>query len=154
MVGSCYRLGWCKHVLCMAVVSGVASTESQEAYVEDRDAILSTVHDYWDGWFEGDAARMERALHPDLAKTGIGIDASGVLVTESMTAQDMVGWTRNGDGIREKPADAAFDVTINDSYHEIATVTVQSAIYREYLHLVRTPHGWKVLSALYMRVRE
>jgi hypothetical protein len=78
---------------------------------------------------------MERALHPDLAKTGIGIDASGVLVTESMTAQDMVGWTRNGNGIREKPADAAFDVTINDSYHEIATVTVQSAIYREYLNL-------------------
>ncbi len=71
-----------------------------------------------------------------------------------MTAQDMIGWTRDGNGIREKPADAAFDVTIDDAYREIASVTVHSAIYREYLHLVRTLHGWKILSALYMRVRE
>jgi hypothetical protein len=58
-----------------------------------------------------------------------------------MTAQDMIGWTRDGNGIREKPADAALDVTIDDAYREIASVTVHSAIYREYLHLVRTLHG-------------
>jgi hypothetical protein len=74
--------------------------------------------------------------------------------TESMTAQDMIGWTSDGNGIREKPADAALDVTIDDAYREIASVTVHNAIYREYLHLVRTLHGWKILSALYMRVRE
>ena len=91
---------------------------------------------------------------PALAKTGIGIDASGLLITESMTAEDMIGWTRGGAGIAEKPADSAFEVTINDTYHAIATVTVQSGIYREYLHLVKTPLGWKILNALYMRVRE
>jgi len=146
--------GWLTDQWRRGIVSAATLTESQEAYVEDKDVIITTVNDYWEGWFEGDAERMDRALHPALAKTGIGIDASGLLITESMTAEDMIGWTRGGAGIAEKPADSAFEVTINDTYHAIATVTVQSGIYREYLHLVKTALGWKILNALYMRVRE
>ena len=122
--------------------------------MDDRDAIVSAVNDYWEGWFAGDAGRMRRALHPALTKVGIRVDASGQPNTVSMTAPDMIGWTDAGDGVAERPADMAFDVAIDDVYQEIATVTVRSAIYREYLHLVRTLHGWKILSALYMRVRE
>ena len=128
--------------------------ESQGAHVDDAEAITATVKDYWEGWFDGDVARMDRALHPALAKTGVSVDASGLQVTRSMTAEDMIGWTRDGDGVAEKPADFAFDVTINDMYHQIATVTVHSKIYREYLCLGKTPHGWRILNALYMRVRE
>jgi hypothetical protein len=121
--------------------------------MDDEDAIVATVKDYWDGWFDGDAERMERALHPALAKTGVRVDASGLPITAAMTAEDMIGWTRDGDGVAEKPADPASEITINDIYHQIATVTVRSGIYREYLHLVKTPDGWKILNALYMRVR-
>ena len=32
--------------------------------VTDEDLIAATVLDYFEGWFEGDAARMDRALHP------------------------------------------------------------------------------------------
>ncbi len=31
-------------------------------------AIVQAALDYFEGWFDGDATRMERALHPDLAK--------------------------------------------------------------------------------------
>ena len=34
----------------------------------DEQAIEATVRDYFEGWFDGDAERMERALHPQLAK--------------------------------------------------------------------------------------
>jgi hypothetical protein len=122
--------------------------------VDDNDAILSTVTDYWEGWFQGRAERMERALEPALTKTGVGIDASGGQITEVMTAEDMIGWTRDGVGVAAEPAHYAFDLTINDVYHQIATVTVRSGVYREYLHLVRTSDGWKILNALYMRTRE
>ena len=122
--------------------------------MNDKDLIVATVKDYWEGWFDGDPARMDRALHPALTKTGVGIDASGLQITESMTAEDMIGWTRDGDGVAEKPADFAYDVTVNDMYHQIATVTVHSGIYREYLHLVKSSDRWKILSVLYMRVRE
>jgi len=34
----------------------------------DETAIMRTVQDYIEGWNEGDAARMERSLHPHLVK--------------------------------------------------------------------------------------
>ena len=44
------------------------------------------------------------------------------------------------------------DITVNDVYDQIATLTVRSAIYREYLQLVKTAEGWRILNALYMNV--
>jgi hypothetical protein len=122
--------------------------------VDDRDAIAATVRDYWEGWFDGDAERMERAVHPNLAKTGVVIEPSGSRITKTMTAEDMIGWTRAGDGVADRAAGAEFEITINDLYHEIATVSVRSGIYREYLHLAKTPDGWRILNALYTHTRE
>jgi hypothetical protein len=34
-------------------------------------------------------------------------------------------------------------------HREIANVTVRSAVYIEYLHLVRTREGWKIINALW-----
>jgi hypothetical protein len=117
--------------------------------VSDHDAIIGTVTDYWEGWFGGDVERMRRALHPALAKTGVS-GARGV--STPMSAQDMIRWTGEGEGVAGRPADMAYDITVQDVYGDIATVTVHSAVYREYLHLVRTPAGWAILNALYMPV--
>jgi hypothetical protein len=122
--------------------------------MDDKDAVVGTVKDYFEGWFDGDAERMERALHPALAKTGTALDSFGNHVIESMNAEDMIGWTREGQGVARKPTNFAFDVTVNDIYHQIATVTVHSTVYREYLHLAKTQSGWKILNALYMGVVE
>ena len=40
----------------------------------DQEAIRGVVLDYIDGWFDGDAVRMERALHPELVKRCRGIE--------------------------------------------------------------------------------
>ena len=120
----------------------------------DQAAIVATVKDYWEGWFDGDAERMQRAVHPALAKTGMTPALPGEPGMERMTADDMIGWARAGEGVASRPVDPAYDVVINDNYDHIATVTVHSSIYHEYLHLVRTPDGWRILNALYMRVRD
>src|SRR5688572_28796302 len=106
--------------------------------MDDKDAVVATVEDYFEGWFDVDVERMTRALHPALAKTGIALDPLGKQVTDSMTAEDMIGWTREGQGVASKPANFTFDVTVNDMYQQIATVTVHSTVYREYLHLAKT----------------
>jgi hypothetical protein len=38
----------------------------------DAEAVTATILDYFEGWFDGDTARMERALHPELAKRRAG----------------------------------------------------------------------------------
>ena len=41
------------------------------------------------------------------------------------------------------------DVTVVDVHGDIASAVVDSDVYREYLHLVRTDDGWKIVNALW-----
>ena len=108
----------------------------------DEDAVVATVRDYFEGWFDGDHVRMERALHKDLVKRRAGDDLG---VT---TKEQMLEFTRRGDG-KEDAADRTLDIEVEDVYGDIANVTVCSAVYHEYVQLVRTPEGWKIANALW-----
>jgi hypothetical protein len=117
--------------------------------VEDRTAaeaaIVSVVLDYFEGWFDGDASRMERALHPGLAKRSL--DEDGRTLNET-TAAWMIDATARGVGVRD-PGDRRIEVEVEEVYGTIASATVRSAVYREYVQLVRTPEGWKIVNALW-----
>jgi hypothetical protein len=119
----------------------------------DELGITAALMDYFDGWFEGDPARMEAVLHPELAKRGARPDESEQQVV-SMTAEQMVGWTRDGDGVRERPASLEIRVEVLDIHQQIATAVVRSTVYVEYAHLVRTRGRWRVLNTVYMRTPE
>ncbi|PYS59909.1 MAG: hypothetical protein DMF76_15225, partial [Acidobacteria bacterium] len=45
-----------------------AIAAAQTTSPDESAAITRTALDYIEGWYAGDAARMERALHPELAK--------------------------------------------------------------------------------------
>jgi hypothetical protein len=109
-------------------------------------AVVAAVLDYFEGWFDGDAARMERALHPDLAKRAL--EADGRSLNETTTAW-MVDATGRGVGRDQDPGDRQIDVTVEDMHADIASATVRSAVYREYVHLARTADGWKIVNALW-----
>jgi hypothetical protein len=115
----------------------------------DEDLVVAAVHDYFDGWFDGDASRMERALHPDLVKRSPGPDQASSL--GFITAAQMVEWTGHGEGTRiaERLSDRSIEVSVLDLNDDIATVLVRSEPYHEYLHLVRTREGWKIANALW-----
>ena len=98
----------------------------------ESEAITATVMDYFEGWFDGDAATGAQLLAPS-------------------TAAQMITWTSDGEGKAERPADLAIKVRVDDVHGEIATATVTSAVYIEYVQLVRTAEGWRIVSALYMR---
>ena len=125
--------------------SGVAEEESK---VADRDAIVRVALDYFEGWFDGDAARMERALHPDLAKRSPD-DAPAPGELEKLTAPEMIEATAKGIGKTRDVPDRGLEVEVEHVHREIANVTVRSAVYVEYLQLVRTREGWKIVNALW-----
>jgi hypothetical protein len=109
-------------------------------------AVIAAVLDYFDGWFDGDAARMERALHPDLAKRALQEDGRSL---DETTAAWMVDATGRGVGRDRDPGDRQIDVTVADIHATIASATVRSAVYREYVHLARTTDGWKIVNTLW-----
>ena len=53
-----------------------ASPLAAQAAADSAD-IRATALDYIDGYYTGDAVRMERALHPDLAKRIVMTDPQG-----------------------------------------------------------------------------
>ena len=112
----------------------------------EHELITRTVLDYFEGWYDGDVERMDRALHPDLVKRGAGQDGPNSL--RITTKERMLELTALGAG-REDGADRSLDIRIEDATENTASVTVRSAVYHEYVHLVRTPAGWKVANALW-----
>src|SRR6266576_6467075 len=64
----------------------------------DKAAIKQTALDYIEGWYEGNAERMERALHPELAKRIVRTNAEGVSRLDQVSAMSLVQGTRRGGG--------------------------------------------------------
>jgi len=118
---------------------------------EVEQAIVAAALDYYEGWFDGQADRMERALHPDLAKRSLAEDGMSL---ETISAREMVEATAKGIGLTRDPGEHARDIEIrvDHVYEDIATVTVTSAVYVDYLQLARTSGGWKIVNVLWDRV--
>jgi ketosteroid isomerase-like protein len=116
--------------------------EAHVATVTDQELITQTVLDYFEGWYDGDVERMDRALHPDLVKRSAG-ESLGVT-----TKERMLELTAQGEGASDG-ADRHLDIQLEDIREDIASVTVRSAVYHEYVHLVRTRDGWKIANALW-----
>src|SRR5688572_6116093 len=84
----------------VASVSGATYAGQQPSSVSskpaaDADAIKATALDYIEGWYEGNPERMERALHPELAKRIARTDPkSGRSRLDQMSAMSLVQGTR------------------------------------------------------------
>lgn len=112
----------------------------------DAELIKQTVLDYFEGWFDADVARVRRALHPALAKRRLGDDGCGL---DETTFEWMVDATAQGRGRARDPGDRRIEVEVEDVHGAIAHATVRSAVYREYVQLVRTGQGWRIVNTLW-----
>ena len=113
----------------------------------DEQAILAIVSDYVEGWFDGDASRMERALHPELAKRCRGIEGDDPDALETLTAREMIDATAEGVGRDEDAVDRQIEVEIEYLSGDIASVTCLCHRYVDLLHLIRLPEGWRIVNA-------
>lgn len=118
-------------------------TAALTASAEDLQAIRQAALDYVEGWYAGDAARMEVALHPDFVKRVIRDNR-----VFSSTTKDMVDYTRQGGG-RSYAGPQNNIITILDVYNEIATVRAESAEYIDYLHIGKVKGKWVLINALW-----
>ena len=65
------------------------------------------------------------------------------------TFDTMVGAAAAGQGRQTDPAVRAYDVSVDAVDGDIASATVHAVPYVDYLHLVRTPDGWRIVNALW-----
>ena len=122
---------------------------SQAQTATDSAAIRATALDYIEGWYEGNAERMERAVHPDLAKRIINTDPRGRNVLGHQSAMTLVQNTRRGGGRETPRAEQRTDVRILDVFGNSASVRVDAGGWIDYLHIARWNGRWMIVNVLW-----
>jgi hypothetical protein len=131
--------------ICLA-----AAQDTQAQTNADRSAIRQAALDYIEGWYAGDAGRMERALHPELAKRMVQTDRqSGRSQLDHQDATTLVQNTRAGGGKQTPEARRLKEVTILDVYEGAASVKIVASDWIDYLHLARWNGDWKIVNVLW-----
>ena len=115
----------------------------------DSAAIRQTALDYIEGWYEGNAERMERAVHPDLAKRIINTDQRGRNVLGHQSAMTLVQNTRRGGGKETPVAQQRKDVRILDVFGNTASVRVDASGWIDYMHIAKWNGRWVIVNVLW-----
>ena len=116
----------------------------------DLAAIERTALDYIEGFYAGDPARMERALHPELAKRIVHTDPQSARSRlAEMSALTLVDLTGALAGRPTPEAERQSDVTVLDVFENAASVKVVAAAWIDYLHLVKWNGRWLIVNVLW-----
>jgi len=141
--------------LCLSfvvVLVTLTSAQAQTPTVSNADAaaIRQTALDYIEGWYEGSAERMERALHPELAKRIMRTNPqNNQSRLDQMSAMSLVLGTRRGGG-KDTPKDRQQkDVTVLDVYENAASVKIIASDWIDYLHLGKFNGRWVIVNVLW-----
>lgn len=117
----------------------------------DTAGIRAAAMDYIEGWYAGDAARMERAVHPELVKRIVTVNSAmgGRSQLESIGAMTMVLRTRAGGGSRTPPERQQKDLTILDIFANAAVAKIIASDWVDYLELAKWNGRWVIVNVLW-----
>jgi hypothetical protein len=120
------------------------------AKLDDLKAIELVIQDYIEGFYEGNAARMESALHPELAKRIARRDPeSGRDYLAEMSALTLTQLTRQK---AERPTPVAQrqkEIVVFDIHENAASAKLIASIWIDYLHLSRINGRWVIVNVLW-----
>jgi putative lumazine-binding protein len=132
-------------VFTLCVVNVHAQTPVSDG---DKAAITQTALDYLEGWYAGDAERMERALHPELAKRIVRTNPQGSRL-DQMGAMTLVQYTRRGGGKNTPKEKQQKDVVILDVFENAASVKAVASDWIDYLHVAKFNGKWVIVNVLW-----
>lgn len=139
-----------KLILAVGLMAFVFTCAQAQESPNDEAAIRKTALDYIEGWYEGDAARMESALHPELAKRMIFTDPkTGRSQFNHMGAMQLVQNTRHGGGNKTPKDQQTKDITILDHYNNAAVVKIVASGWIDYLEEAKVNGEWKIINVLW-----
>lgn len=122
------------------------STQAQDSRSsgDDASALRATVTNYIQGYFTGDAQRMEQTLHPHYLKHVI----HGDIPMREKTGADMMKDVRR-DGPPNMPAASKTEqVTVLDVVGDMASAKLVTPGWTDYITLLKVNGDWKILSVV------
>jgi hypothetical protein len=122
---------------------------------DEDSAITDTVLDYVESCYEADGARMERCLHPELAKGRVipnGAPPSSLVpgdhLDQTMSALTLMRTIGRGEPtpVNERRA----EITILTRCANAASVRLDASSWVDYIHLCKWNSRWAIINVLWM----
>ncbi len=132
-------------MLCATTVPASGGEASGE-----EAAVRAAVLDYVEGIYDVDPARIERSVHPELAKRGFGRrDMADPYREIPMTFEQLVklAGSYNEDG--DIPADAPKEVVVYEILDQTASIKLVAEWGVDYMHLAKYDGRWKIVNVLW-----
>ena len=136
-------------VLIAVVFAASTTTVVQAQTAADSAGIREAALNYIEGYYEGNGDRMEKAVHPELAKRIVRSNQNGSSRLDQMSAMTLVMGTRSGGGKDTPAAQRLKDVTILDIYQNAASAKIVASSWIDYLHLAKWNGRWVIVNVLW-----
>lgn len=142
---------FCLAFIVMILGASFCEAQAQSSVsVADTAAIKAAALDYIEGWYEGNAERMERSLHPDLAKRIVRTNAqTSASRLDQMSAMTLVQSVRKAYGTKTPKEKQLKDVTILDVFENAASVKVVASDWVDYMHIAKSNGRWVIINVLW-----
>lgn len=115
---------------------------------KDNEDIKQTLLDYAEGWFSGDAVRMERVMHPNFILRNIENPDSENSVLYDTKKGTVINMAESGGG-KFAPKDSyKIEIKIFDVQNNIASAVIKS-VYIDYMLLGKFNKKWVILNVLW-----
>lgn len=125
-------------------VAGRAQSNSE------KDAVKQAVLDYVEGIYEVDHTRIERSVHPELAKRGFYTKKGETAYTGApMTFTQLVELAKTYNKGGRVPKDAPKEVVIYDVLDQTASAKLTAVWGIDYMHLAKYDGKWKIVNILW-----
>jgi hypothetical protein len=124
----------------------IATAAQPARATDDKAAIRATIADYIEGYYLGDAARMERSLHPHYLKHTIS-GSSGELNIVDKSGMEMLQEVRNKKEVTPV-SERKENITIFDIAGDVASAKLVATHWTNYMTLLRQDGEWKILSVV------
>ena len=126
------------------------SAAEHVATAADSSGIRDAAMDYIQGWYEGNAERMQRALHPELAKRIVRTDPkTGHSSLGTMGALTLINNTKAGGGSKTPVERRRTDYRLLDIYENAAVARVDAGEWVDYLQLAKWSGRWVIVNVLW-----
>lgn len=136
------RLALALSVLLFFALS--TNAQNKQTSGDDVSAVRSTVTNYIEAYYTGDAARMQQTLHSHYLKQKI----HGDIPIRQQTGADLVQSARSQEGTHIAQAERTEQITVLDVAGTIASAKLVTPRWTDYMMLTKTDGQWKILSVV------
>jgi hypothetical protein len=139
-----------KKITFILLISFITSSFVSSQTKEDSLAIKQAAMNYIEGYYEGNAERMEKALHPELAKRIVRTDPqSGRQRFDQMSSLTLINITKAGGGKSIPQDQRIFEFRILDITGNHASVKTVAKGFFDYIHMAKWNGEWKIVNVLW-----